>query len=276
METTARVLLAVLLIVTFAFFGRDQRQYKRFKALEDTESRQSMLRGFMIESLLLYGVVSIVCLVVLDRISAMWALPSSLDALLSPLKSSPDAGDGWSSIFNGLVIGIIAGISVGPTAFTILAGLKGHEKKKAAADRAAEQRNFDALLPRNANERKWTTLLALNAGLSEELFFRLVAPLLILMSGASALVAVIGATVWFALAHLYQGWTGILATFLLGGLLMLIYLYTGSLWLVIAIHALLDLNQMAIAPWLRQRAEERAEARSSQPVRRFDDSPDGN
>lgn len=47
----------------------------------------------------------------------------------------------------------------------------------------------------------------------------------------SALFAVIAATLWFGLAHFYQGWVGVMITALLVSLYMYIYIYTGSIWL---------------------------------------------
>lgn len=152
----------------------------RFKAIDATESRQRLLRSFVIESFLIYGVGSVVCLFLLGRTSAIWAIPPAFADLLSPLRGSSQGGDGWSSAFKGMMIGMIASIAVVPTVFTILTVRAGEEQSE-VADRAVKRQNYDALLPQNASERRWTTLLALNTGLSEELFFRVAVPLVMLM-----------------------------------------------------------------------------------------------
>ncbi len=64
----------------------------------------------------------------------------------------------------------------------------------------------------------------------------------------SALPGVIAATLWFGLAHYYQGRVGIVITFMPGAILMFIYLYTGRIWLAMLIHAILDLNDLSFPP----------------------------
>jgi membrane protease YdiL (CAAX protease family) len=45
----------------------------------------------------------------------------------------------------------------------------------------------------------------------------------------------------FSLAHGYQGWQAVGKIFLLSVLLALIFLASGSIWLVMLIHTLIDL-----------------------------------
>jgi membrane protease YdiL (CAAX protease family) len=51
----------------------------------------------------------------------------------------------------------------------------------------------------------------------------------------------------FALGHAYQGWGGVLRTAAVGALFTLVVATCGSLWPAIALHALIDLCQGAIA-----------------------------
>ena len=106
------------------------------------------------------------------------------------------------------------------------------------------------LMPRNRAELRWGGALALTAGVTEELMFRLALPLAITLVTGSALAAFALATIAFAALHRYQGWVGVLATGTVGALLAFVYLVTAQLWLVIGLHALLDLNGLVLRPVL--------------------------
>jgi membrane protease YdiL (CAAX protease family) len=103
-------------------------------------------------------------------------------------------------------------------------------------------------MPRNAAESGWAALLSLNAGLSEELMFRLVLPLLLAGLLHHVLLAFVIATIAFGLMHLYQGVAGVLATTLLGAVFVCLYLWTGSLWITMATHAGLDVFALVLRP----------------------------
>src|SRR5947208_2189146 len=96
-----------------------------------------------------------------------------------------------------------------------------------------------ALLPRSAAERRMFALLALTAGVCEEVLYRgfglaalrWAAPGL----GHPALIAITAAA--FGLAHLYQGPPGVVMTGLVGAYLAWIAIATGSLVPVMVLHA---------------------------------------
>jgi len=62
----------------------------------------------------------------------------------------------------------------------------------------------------------------------------------------------------FGLAHLYQGWVGILATAVIGAALAALYLGSGALWLAMAVHAAFDLFGLVIRPGLTRLASARS------------------
>ncbi|HXX71676.1 MAG TPA: type II CAAX endopeptidase family protein [Candidatus Acidoferrum sp.] len=64
----------------------------------------------------------------------------------------------------------------------------------------------------------------------------------------SALVGIVGSSLLFALAHLYQGRRGIIATFVVGLLLASIRSWTGSLVAPITAHFTADLTAGLLAP----------------------------
>ena len=95
------------------------------------------------------------------------------------------------------------------------------------------------ILPRNGRELAVFLLVAVTAGIWEELLYRgfliwFLAPYATLW-GAVAL-----STAVFALGHVYQGWRGLPRSGFLGLLFALGYVASGSLWWLIALHALID------------------------------------
>src|SRR3546814_10584207 len=69
---------------------------------------------------------------------------------------------------------------------------------------------------------------ALAAGITEELYFRLLLPLTIALVTGNALVGFAVATLLFGLAHRYQRWRGVLATSAVGAVLAFVYLASGD------------------------------------------------
>lgn len=255
-DTFAYILLPVLIVLNILSVTRDTRQYALFKTFEDSSQRQAMLQRWVLESFLLYGLSSIICLLLIGRLSAVIWMPDVFRDLSATIRqqmaNTADAGF-WSGMLHSMSILIVPALLVGPTCFTLLRTYKSHKNRITEKSHPMlEIRDVNALFPRNRRERFWTTLLSINAGISEELFFRLVAPLLIWLVSGSAYFAVFAATLWFGLGHCYQGWGGILITFFLGAIFMYIYLSTGHLWLVVLIHAVLDLNDLSFSPWFSE------------------------
>ena len=96
------------------------------------------------------------------------------------------------------------------------------------------------ILPRTTNELLVFLLVAGMAGVWEELLYRgfllwFLEPYLTIW-GAVAL-----STAVFALGHIYQGWKGIPRAGGIGLLFAIGYVFSASLWWLIALHALVDL-----------------------------------
>lgn len=96
------------------------------------------------------------------------------------------------------------------------------------------------LLPRTAGERLLWLGLSLTAAIGEETLFRgyVMTRLRRLFGGWTP--AVIISALAFGLAHLYQGWSGVLLTGLYGLIFSLVYLKRQSLWPCIVAHFLQD------------------------------------
>ncbi len=105
---------------------------------------------------------------------------------------------------------------------------------------------LEIIIPRNGNELGRFNGLALTAGIVEETlwrgfiiwYFSQFLPL-----WAAALLCVLG----FGLAHAYQGIDNLPTITLVGAVLTLLFLLTGSLWLPMVLHAAIDVFQGRMA-----------------------------
>jgi uncharacterized protein len=118
--------------------------------------------------------------------------------------------------------------------------------------------SLTAILPHTRAELNWFGGVSLTAGFCEEFLYRgyfiWVFTPWIGWWGAAAL-----SLPFFAVAHYYQGWAGVLRTGAVGALFTLVVAVFESLWPAIALHALVDLGSGTMA-WLALR--ERPEATS--------------
>ena len=108
--------------------------------------------------------------------------------------------------------------------------------------------SLTTIVPHTRRELYWFSGVSLTAGFCEEFQFR--GYFIWVMSpwlgwwGAAAL-----SLVCFAVGHLYQGWSGVLKTGIVGGLLTLVVAIFDSLWPAIVLHALVDVGS-GIMTWL--------------------------
>jgi membrane protease YdiL (CAAX protease family) len=96
-------------------------------------------------------------------------------------------------------------------------------------------------MPRDARELLGFALLALMAGINEEFMFRGFAPDHLFRWGLPLWLAVAVVTLSFGLAHGYKSLAGMLRTMLIGLVLAVPVLVTGTLLPSIIAHALMDL-----------------------------------
>jgi membrane protease YdiL (CAAX protease family) len=151
----------------------------------------------------------------------------------------------WPAGDRPAVGGQVPGLVVAIVVITAIYRFGGNPTRRALA---VQLRPVAALLPRTAVERRVFAVLAVTAGICEELLYRgfglaalrWVAPDL----GTPALIVITGTA--FGLAHLYQGRVGVIATGLLGAYFAWIVIATGSLVPVIILHALLDARILAL------------------------------
>lgn len=232
-----------LLLICFGevwyFIRTDPPDYAAFKLLTETRDRQKRYRVWLLKSLVVLLGTSLLGLALLGRLPALKALPPEFDGLAHALRSMVAPQElpsrGFLFGFGGALIGgMLAGIAISK--------LPGRGKKATVIG------DIEPLMPRNWAETLHTFLMSLNAGLSEELFFRLLLPLLLTLVLGNALLAFVLASVVFGAVHAYQGWVGVLATTVLGAAFGALYLWTGNIWIAAAGHALLDTVGLVIRP----------------------------
>lgn len=240
----AVAVFAVVLIVLIQA-PRELREYSTFSQSKDTKERISFFYKWLRESFLLYTLVSLAVLFVIGRLDALSGFPPEFAALREAVMTmgstaDPDAQDLSFSYVLGILVGaglaIFAGLMVKKAAGTI-----GSKLRLSAPD-------IEPLIPRNSKERFPVMALVANASVGEELFFRLLLPLALVMIGVPPLWAFAFSIVVFGLVHLYQGWIGVALTALAGLVLTYTYLRAGSIWTPVAVHFLINTIALLIRP----------------------------
>jgi uncharacterized protein len=107
-----------------------------------------------------------------------------------------------------------------------------------------------AMMPATRSQKMLYGAVALSAGITEEILYRgfLV---FVLTAGLPAIGiwgSVLVSSALFALGHLYQGRSGMLRTFVIGLMMCLIYLSSGTLMLCMLIHVLIDAVGVVLQP----------------------------
>ena len=145
------------------------------------------------------------------------------------------------------VIAIVIGLLIGFALPVLLARFSGRGEEPAPPPQLTSIAFF---LPRGGRERAWFAAMSVVAGVCEEIVFRgflirffAEPPVGIGLAAGVAVAAMI-----FGLDHGYQGVKGIVTTGVLALLFTAFFFGSGSLWLPIAVHALLDLRVLAIVP----------------------------
>lgn len=105
---------------------------------------------------------------------------------------------------------------------------------------------WSAIAPASRVERRWFVALAVTAGICEELIHRgfLVAWLGGL--GLDATVAIVIAALIFGLAHVEQGWVGVVGNAGIALVMTMLFVATGSLLVPMVIHVLLNLRVLLV------------------------------
>jgi membrane protease YdiL (CAAX protease family) len=229
-------LAALLAVLVLRAIHRDRREYRRFKAFRLTAERQRMFRKWLLESFLQFGGLSAALLLLagfavgpLLQQLAGWPGVRELRGLLIH-----EPGVSWSVLF-GVIIALVVLTVIGARA----------ARKEQEVPMIGD---ISAMLPRNRQELVLGALLSANAGVVEELMFRLALPAAIYGASGSALAAVVGSVLLFGALHVYQGIPGVIGTTIVGAILMLLYAVSGTIVVPIIVHALFDLRSLVLIP----------------------------
>jgi len=138
------------------------------------------------------------------------------------------------------VLGLVLAFTIGSLlqAYLTRRNVKLREKTLGAFKRLA------FILPVTREERAWFAAVSITSGVCEEVLYRgfLIRYLSDFPWHAGLLIALGISSIAFGMAHGYQGLAGILGTAFLGAFMAVIFIVTGSLWLPIALHAIIDLR----------------------------------
>ncbi len=113
------------------------------------------------------------------------------------------------------------------------------------AQRDEQRKSFGDLgyfLPQSNDELRTFYKLSITAGVVEEIVFRGFV-LWYLQNFMSIWAAVAVSSIAFGLAHSYQGFAGIIRTAIVGAVLGSLFVTSGSIWLPVLAHILIDVTQ---------------------------------
>lgn len=162
-------------------------------------------------------------------------------AVGAAILEAPEIGFRPSGATRSILPGALAGMVLGLVAAPLISRFS-----KNKGNRPVLVGDIAALVPRASRERAWYALVALSAGVGEELIFRGFLMRLLADAGLDGVLLVAVAAVIFGLAHVYQGAAGVLVTTLLGAFFGVLYVATGSLVLPMVVHILMDLRLLAV------------------------------
>ena len=196
----------------------------------------------------LFGAGSLTLLAVAGEVGALVALPAPFVSARADVTAQVGTIDPWGTM--GLAA--LAGLGLGG----LVAGLLERRGRRVGLG------DVERVMPRDSCELRWAAALAVTAGVTEELYFRLLVPLLIAVAAGSAWLGFAVGIVLFGAAHRYQGWVGIGVSAAVGGLMTVVLLATGSLLAAMLLHALIDLNAVVLRPIVSGRLSSSAATRS--------------
>lgn len=229
-------LVGLIVLLVLRSIRKDRKEYQRFKRYRTTAKRQAMFRKWLLSAFISFGGLSVAILL----LAGAYVAP-----LLRELQGWPVLRDIRSFAATDTVLFVVIGVGV-VVALTVLTVI-GIVAARSEPD-VVTVGDIRAMLPRNRQELLLGGVMSVNAGVVEELLFRLALPALLFGASGSALVAVIGSVVFFGALHLYQGAVGIVGTTLVGAFLFALYVVSGAIAVPIIAHALFDLRSLVLLP----------------------------
>lgn len=242
LASLAIAVLALYLLIAEPLLGR--HAHRQLLAALDADApgaRRRFYRQWTWQGWILLLVTLLVTLGV-----AGWT-PAQLGLRLPHWPTGLPSGAAASSLIAGFVIGA-ALAAVGGIVIGLVLARRRKDATPTHSPRVAGGDKLLRMLPRTHAERWSFAALAVTAGITEEVIWRGfgLGLLFALLPHAPIAIPMVLAALAFGWAHLYQGWTGVLATAALGGLFAWVYWATGSLLLPMLLHVLIDLRAMLV------------------------------
>ena len=244
------VLATVALVVHEPISGR--RSFARFLAQEAAEGETARIRFY--RSWTVQG-----CVTALLAIALVLVLPgiglADIGFRAPDIAGVDRFGITGGSVSTSTIAGMITGVLLAVVMVIVASRVKawragrGTGGGKPAAEPRGQMTAILPMLPRTRAGRRGWAMLSLSAGVTEEITYRgllLLTLAVALPSTIPRVALVITAAVLFGLAHWYQGWTGIVSTALVGGVMAGLYLSTGSLLVPMILHTLFDLRALLL------------------------------
>lgn len=213
---------ALVFFLVFLFPVWDRRETRRLKTSTDPRVRVQSY-----QKTIGWQIVAAALLLATVPAGHLFAPPHGLESL--DVDVSPGFGF------------VLAGAMLFGAAVPVLLAMR---DPKSRAEQAARLESIAFVLPRTREERRWFAALAVTVGVCEEIIYRgfLIGYLLAVAPWLGLGGAALGAAAIFGIDHGYQGWTGVLATGFLALVFTALLFLTGTLWIPIVVHALLDLR----------------------------------
>jgi uncharacterized protein len=223
-EIIAKHLIAIFLIAAVPIW--DHFEMKRLKSSSDPRVK---IRSYKKTIVWLWGFSALACIVFGWR---------------AVLTIHSNAGEASWLPGTAFVIGF-TGAALVALLVPILVTMRS-ETTHARVAKSLERLNF--ILPGTAEERRWFVLVAITAGVCEEILYRgcLIQYFRELPVHLGLTEALVVSACVFGIAHLYQGIIGIIQTAILGAFFGVLFVTTGSLFLPMILHALIDLRILLI------------------------------
>ncbi len=224
MQTNA-VIACEHMLAVFLFIGVPIWDVLETRALKTSTNPRQKILSYRRITIVEWVAAAVACIALRSQVLVAW----------------PDAHRfALQKVGESFVLGLVIAFMAGSILQTILTRRSSKLREKTL--RAFKRMAF--ILPVTGDERTWFAIVSLTAGICEEVLYR---GFLIRYLSDSPWHIGLGTTVVissvaFGLAHGYQGLPGILATALLGALMAIIFLVTRSLWLPMALHAVVDLR----------------------------------
>jgi membrane protease YdiL (CAAX protease family) len=238
---TNAILLAVMLAIVALNVVAGPRGY-RLLAEAGRVGRKTFYRRMLTAQIVQFTLPPIIGLLVLGRLDAMVKLPREFWVASFLLR-----GDAPAIAVDPFLAGLFVAAMI---AALPLGGVLTWRRLRKGKGAPAHLGHISALLPRDRSEVLLGAAISIAAGVGEELFFRLLLPI-VLAAFVGGIAAVVIAILLFGLAHAYQGWRGVTVTTLVGVLFTAMYLMSGSLAVAMLFHVVIDLMSLVVRPVIR-------------------------